>query len=96
MPAKLLDGEALALKIKEQLRAEIKSLVAQGVQPHLVAVQVGENPASRIYTKQQKKACEDMGLLYELKELPADTTQDGLIAEIDKLNNDKNVTGIIL
>lgn len=96
MPAQLLDGEALAVKIKEDLKAEIESLKKSGAAPHLVAVQVGENPASRVYVNQQKKACEAMGVSYDLKELPADTTQEKLAEFIEGLNKDTSVTGIIL
>ena len=96
MSAILLDGEKLAAKIKEGLQKEIEALKSKGVAPRLVAVQVGENPASRVYIKQQKKACEDMGITYELKELAADTTQEKLLAFIESLNQDKKVSGIIL
>ena len=96
MSGKLLDGEALAVKIKENLKKEIEDLKKNNASMKLVAVQVGENPASRVYIKQQKKACEEMGLSYELKELPADTTQEKLEAFIEELNKDKSVTGIIL
>ena len=78
MPAKLLDGEALALKIKANLKSEIEKLKESGIEPHLVAVQVGENQASKIYTKQQKRNCEEMGVSYELKEIPGDVSQEEL------------------
>ncbi|NQT00377.1 MAG: bifunctional 5,10-methylenetetrahydrofolate dehydrogenase/5,10-methenyltetrahydrofolate cyclohydrolase [Candidatus Omnitrophica bacterium] len=96
MSAKLLDGEALAAKIKQGLKKEIKNLSKAGHQPHLVAVQVGENPASRVYVKQQKKACEEMGLVYELKELGAEISFEELTYTIDELNKEKKVSGIIL
>ena len=96
MPAKLLDGEALALKLKEDLQKEISKLKSKGKVPHLVAVQAGENPASKVYTNQQKKNCEEMGVSYELRQLPADITQDSLLKEIEVMNKDKKVTGIIL
>jgi len=96
MPAQLLDGESLAAKIKESLKSEIEGLKKKGISPYLVAVQVGENAASRVYIKQQKKSCEEIGISYELKELPADTSQEKLIKFIEDLNKDKKVTGIIL
>ena len=96
MPAKLLDGEVLAAKIKEGLRKEISELSAQGTTPHLVAIQVGENAASRVYIKQQKKNCEEMGIIYELKELSADISLEELSYSISELNKDKSITGIIL
>jgi methylenetetrahydrofolate dehydrogenase (NADP+)/methenyltetrahydrofolate cyclohydrolase len=59
-------------------------------------VQVGENAASRIYVNQQKKACNEIGIEYELKEVSGDITEEGLLSIIEGLNNDKKVTGIIL
>jgi len=96
MPAQLLDGEALAKTLREQLKTEIENLKKSGITPHLVAVQVGENPASRVYVNQQRKNAEEMGISYELKEVPADMTQNDLVKLIEGLNQDKNVTGIIL
>lgn len=96
MSAKLLDGEALAARIKAELKAEIAKLNKSGTNPHLVAIQVGENPASRVYIKQQQKSCEEMGITYELKELSEDTSFEDLIYTIEELNKEKKVTGIIL
>jgi methylenetetrahydrofolate dehydrogenase (NADP+)/methenyltetrahydrofolate cyclohydrolase len=96
MAAKLMDGEALAAKLKDELKAKVEALKSSGKSVVLNAVQVGENAASRVYIKNQKASCEEVGLTYELKELPAETTQEELDAFIDGLNNDPNVTGIIL
>lgn len=96
MSAQLLDGKLLAEKLKDTLRKDIEALKKSGVTPHLVAVQVGENPASKVYTNQQKKNCEEMGVSYELKSLPAEIKQDDLLNAIEELNQDKRVTGIIL
>ena len=96
MTASLLQGEKVASEIKEGLKKDIEDLKAKGTPPHLVAVQVGENAASRVYIKQQQKSCEEMGIKYELKELPGATTQDELLNFIDGLNGDDSVTGIIL
>jgi methylenetetrahydrofolate dehydrogenase (NADP+)/methenyltetrahydrofolate cyclohydrolase len=96
MAATLLEGQQLVSKIKEGLKKDIDALKSKGLVPHLVAVQVGENAASRVYIKQQKKSCEEMGIEYELKELPDSTTEDEMLNFIDKLNQDDAVTGIIL
>lgn len=96
MAATLLQGDKLASKIKEGLKKDIEDLKEKGVPPHLVAVQVGENAASRVYIRQQQKACEEIGVEYELKELPDSTAQDGLLSFIEQLNHDDAVTGIIL
>ena len=96
MAAKLLDGEALAGKIKEGLKKEIEELKGRGIIPSLAAVQVGENPASRVYIRNQRKSTEEMGIDYQLHELPDTTSEEKLLQFIEKLNEDAKVTGIIL
>lgn len=97
MPAKLLEGKGVALKIKENIKLEIESLKNKyGVGPKLVSVQVGENPASEIYIKSQEKTAKDLGITYELKKIDAGITQDDFIKTIDSLNKDKSTHGIIV
>ena len=96
MTAKIIDGEALAEDIKRQVAADAAELTKAGRTPHLVAVQVGENPASKIYTNMQAKACESVGIRYELLNLPAEMSQGDLLAKIDSLNADAKVSGLIL
>jgi methylenetetrahydrofolate dehydrogenase (NADP+) / methenyltetrahydrofolate cyclohydrolase len=96
MAAKLIDGEAVAKKITDQIVEDAKALTAAGRQPHLVAVQVGENPASKMYTNMQKRSCEEVGIAYDLLELDDAISQDDLLAEVEKLNADAGVHGIIL
>lgn len=96
MAATLLQGEKVASEIQEGLKKDIEDLKAKGVLPHLVAVQVGENAASRLYIRRQQKACEEIGIGYEVKELPDSTTQPELLNFIEQLNQDDSVTGIIL
>lgn len=96
MPAKLIDGGAVASEIKKRLEAEIKVLESKGVKPRLAAVQANDNPGSRIYVKNQKKSCEEVGLAYDLVELAPDAGQDEIESKIDELGRDGAVTGIIL
>lgn len=96
MTAKLLDGEVLAGKIKEGLKREIEELKGRGISPSLTAVQVGENPASRVYIRHQKKSCEEIGIAYRLQELSGEATEDELLQLIEKLDSEARVTGIIL
>jgi methylenetetrahydrofolate dehydrogenase (NADP+)/methenyltetrahydrofolate cyclohydrolase len=96
MAATLLQGDTLASEIKKTLRKDIQGLKAKGVPPHLVAVQVGESAAAKVYLRQQQKACEEMGIEYEVKQLPESTTQQKLLDFIEQLNEDNSVTGIIL
>ena len=97
MSATLLQGKLIATPLKENLKKEVEKLKAKkGRAPRLVALQVGENPASAVYLKSQIKTAEALGIEYELKTLDASTSQDGVLTEIDKLNKDEVVTGIII
>ena len=97
MPAKLLEGKSVALKIKENIKLEIESLKNKyGIAPKLVSVQAGENPASGIYIKSQEKTAKDLGITYELKKIDAGIGQDEFIKIIDSLNKDKSTHGIIV
>ena len=96
MPAKIIDGEAAAERMNKQTAADAAELTGAGTPPRLVAVQVGENPASKIYTNMQRKSCEAVGVEYELLDIPDDVSQDDLLARIGELNADPKVTGLIL
>ena len=93
MSAQLLEGKVIAGKIKESLKKEVESLKPK---PKLVSIQVGENPASAVYIKSQKKNAENLGIEYRLETLDAKITQESLIKMIDGLNEDETVSGIIL
>jgi len=96
MAAKIIDGEAVAEQMRKEIAAEAAELAKKGRAPHLVALQVGENPASKIYTNMQAKSCQSVGIEYELLTMPDSATQDEVLAKIDALNNDAKVTGLIL
>src|SRR3990167_5627019 len=96
MSAIIIDGESFAGKIRTGLIEEINTLKKKGFYPHLKAVQVGENAASRLYVQNQQKQCETIGIKYTLDELSADIKEAALVEHINKLNNDPQVTGIIL
>ncbi|MFH1541009.1 MAG: bifunctional 5,10-methylenetetrahydrofolate dehydrogenase/5,10-methenyltetrahydrofolate cyclohydrolase [Elusimicrobiota bacterium] len=93
MSAKIIDGNEIAKEIKQNIKAELEKLKENLV---LVAVQVGENPASKIYIKNQKLFCEEVGIGYTLIQLDASISEDNLISEIKKLCQDEKITGIIL
>jgi len=97
MPAKLLEGKSVALKIKENIKLEIELLKSKyGAGPKLVSVYVGENPVSEIYIKSQEKTAKGLGITYELKKIDAGITQGDFIKIIDSLNKDKSTHGIIV
>lgn len=97
MGANLLEGKVIAGKIKEALKAEAEALKKKtGKNPKLVSIQVGENAASAVYIKSQKKNAENLGIEYELKTLDSGVTQKELLEIINALNKQKTVTGIIV
>lgn len=96
MDTKLIDGNEIAAKIKENLVKDIKNIKAKGIIPHLEAVLVGENAGARIYAQNQEKACKELDISYKLNELPETTSQKELEDFVQKLNENPKVTGIIL
>lgn len=94
--AVLIDGKALSAKIKTQVAEEAAALKAQGIQPGLAVVLVGDDPASRIYVNNKKKACEATGIYSEEYALPASTTQEELLGLIDTLNRKPEISGILV
>ena len=96
MPAKVIDGNAIARKIYTDVEAGVAELRNRGKIPHLVAVQVGDNEASGVYVRRQKKRFSDLGIQFTFLHLDASTTADGLLTHIDFLNSNPMVSGIIL
>lgn len=94
--AKILDGKMLSAKIKEDIRKETEELKAKGINPGLAVIIVGDDPASRVYVNNKKKACEACGFYSEEHALPAETTEEELLKLIDELNNRKDINGILV
>ena len=94
--AQIIDGKAVAAKIKEEAAQETVRLKKQGIIPGLAVVIVGEDPASRIYVNNKKKACQQVGILSQEYALPVETTQKELLALIAKLNADPAISGILV
>lgn len=94
--AVLIDGKAVSAKVKAQVAQETEELKAKGVCPGLAVVIVGDDPASRIYVNNKKKACAAAGIYSEEHALPGDTTQEELLDLIDALNKRKEIHGILV
>ena len=94
--AVLIDGKAVSAKVKAQVAQETEELKANGVCPGLAVVIVGDDPASRIYVNNKKKACAAAGIYSEEHALPGDTTQEELLDLIDALNKRKEIHGILV
>ena len=87
MSAQVINGKELVSSIREEIRSDAAALTAQGNQPGLVVVIVGEDAASQVYVRNKAKACDDVGIYSEVHRLPEQTTQAELIALIHGFNN---------
>lgn len=96
MGATVIDGKALAAATKAEAAEKVKALKAQGINPCLAVIQVGENPASQVYVRGKINDCAQCGIESRSINLPADTTQDALLAEVKKLADDSAVHGILV
>ena len=96
MPAELIDGIAVAKKVRAEVAVSAAALVARGVRPGLAVVLVGDDPASAVYVRAKEKACLDSGMQGETIRLPASTTEADLLGRIDALNADARVHGILV
>ncbi|KAF0219180.1 MAG: methylenetetrahydrofolate dehydrogenase (NADP+) / methenyltetrahydrofolate [Geobacteraceae bacterium] len=94
--AKIIDGKAIAAKIRGEIAVEVNRLEAKGVKPGLAVVLVGEDPASKVYVSMKEKACQDVGIFSDEYKLPAETPEAELLALIDKLNRDPCIHGILV
>lgn len=92
----LIDGKAISLQIKDELKDKVAALKAQGKNATLAVIQVGNDPASSIYVKNKKKACEYIGIGSISYELSENTTEEKLLSIIDELNRNNEVTGILV
>ncbi len=95
--AKIIDGKAISAAIREEITEEVKVFESEnGFRPGLAVIIVGENPASKVYVRNKKLACEQVGFNSEVIEMPEVTTEDELLSVIERLNEDKNTHGILV
>ncbi len=95
--AQIIDGKAIAARIRQELSAQVEAYVASGgSRPHLAAVLIGEDPASAVYVRNKERACQQAGMLSTLHRLPASTTQEELLSLVQQLNTDAAVHGILV
>lgn len=94
--AKIIDGKAVSAKVKDQVRKETEVLKQKGIEIGLAVVIVGDNPASRVYVNNKKKACAEVGFNSYEYALSQETTEAELLELVEKLNNDDKVNGILV
>src|SRR5688572_309279 len=96
MVARLIDGKALAARIRSGLKEQTATLTQPGVQPGLPVVWVGEDPASQVYVRNKTKACAEIGFRAFDHHLPAATSEADLLALVHALNQNPEVDGILV
>ncbi len=92
----IINGKEISKAVKERVRTEVEKLAEEGITPGLAVVIVGDNPASRVYVNNKKKACEEVGFISEEYALPQETTQEELLALVYKLNKKPDIDGILV
>ena len=94
--ANIIDGKRISAEVRAELKAETEAFAAKtGVRPGLAVIIVGSDPASQVYVRNKRRACEEVGYYSEAYELPENTTQEELNALVDKLNADEKIHGIL-
>jgi len=95
--AKLINGNKISADIKNEIKQEVEELVrTKGLRPGLAVILVGENPASKVYVANKQKGCDEVGFASETIKMPDTASTEDILAEIDKLNNRKDMHGILV
>lgn len=93
--SRIIDGKVISAAVKERVKKGVAELNEKGITVGLAVIIVGEDPASKIYVANKKKACEVLGIISEEYALPASTTEAELLALVDELNHKKSINGIL-
>lgn len=93
--SRIIDGKVISAAVKERVKNGVSELNKKGITVGLAVIIVGDDPASKIYVANKKKACEDLGIISEEYALPASTTEQELLSLVDELNRKKSINGIL-
>lgn len=96
MTAKIIDGKQVAAEMRAELKTEIAGLKQKGLVPGLGVILIGEDPASQSYVSAKEKTCVELGIVSDNHRLPADTSQEDLLALVEKMNRDDKIHGILV
>jgi len=96
MSAKIIDGKQISADIRAELKAEVAELRKKGIVPGLGVILVGDDPASKSYVTAKERACEEIGIYSDNRRLPGETSQEELMALVEKMNGDAKVNGILV
>ncbi|NLV90891.1 MAG: bifunctional methylenetetrahydrofolate dehydrogenase/methenyltetrahydrofolate cyclohydrolase FolD [Firmicutes bacterium] len=94
--ARVIDGKALAAKVRQEIADEVAALKLRGIVPGLAVILVGDDPASEVYVRGKQRACEEVGIYSRILRLPATTSQEKLLSLIYELNTDPAIHGILV
>ncbi len=92
----ILDGKAVAARLRAEMKQQVEQLKAQGITPGLAILLVGEDHASQVYIRNKRRACEELGIHSELHSLPEQTTQEELLEQVEALNRREDIHGILV
>ena len=92
----ILDGKAFANELGQNLKEKVKNLKEKGITPHFCVINIGDDPASKIYVRTKKRRAKKMGIIQDIYQMPADTEQAEALALIDKLNADPTINGVMV
>ena len=93
--AKIISGKEVSAKVRAEVKVQCDELKAKEITPGLAVIIVGDDPASRVYVNNKKKACAEVGFVSEEYALPTETTQEELLALVEELNNKPEINGIL-
>ena len=96
MTAKIIDGKAISDVFRAEYKVRVDRLIEQGIRPGLAVIIVGDDAASQVYVRNKAKACEAIGMHSEVHALPADTSQDDLLGQVNSLNDNAAIHGILV
>ncbi|MHC4529035.1 MAG: bifunctional methylenetetrahydrofolate dehydrogenase/methenyltetrahydrofolate cyclohydrolase FolD [Planctomycetota bacterium] len=96
MTAQIIDGKQNAVDMRAEIKDEVAKLKDEGIVPGLGVILIGEDPASKSYVTAKERTCEELGIYSDDNRLPEDTTQEDLIALVNKMNNDPKINGILV
>jgi len=91
----IIDGKIISSSVKEKIKSEVNALKEKGIKPGLVVIKVGDDPASAVYVRNKKRACEELGIYSEEYALPEQTTEKELLDLIKELNTREDIDGIL-
>lgn len=92
----ILDGKALANVLSEEIKEKVKVMTASGIKPHFCVINIGDDPASKVYVRAKKRRAEKLGIDQEIFQLPAETTEEEALTLIQKLNKDPQINGVMV